>query len=987
MKTKIGLPLGLALVMFIGIFTTMLALGVMSPSKAQAVTPGFPVDLSDASVGAQSNWTFSPSSALDFEAGDTMTIEFLAGFNVGGTGVTAGANWTVAGVAVAATGVVVSNQAVTLTAGTITTVGGSTAAAPTSIPVTFTAPTPPVATGAEGIVNPTTGFTRDSLTAELSVITSAEADADTAAGAAAGTSAGISAPFTTFGDTTVDNLTVIQDPISPGAAARYQIKFTTAYELSEGIDEIILEIDSAVGVPTSLGLQDVRISASLVTNVDSSPGQNRPLEDAPRYQVLTGTDNRKEYKISIPDMDASPERNSGIKAGADVTLTLLANAGFTNPTEAGKDDFTVSTSRQTKGVKETFTTPVVLFSDDKSDNRNKPLTVSGKGFKDGTSVTVYLDKNKDGKKNTGDVDLVTVTVASDDTFEATFNVTVPPFEPLPNKNVINATDGEAPPNTLEWDVEAANDPDELTEDESAERLKIATDAGAPSFEVEGLITVSPKTLGIGDTLNIDIKDWPNHDISTVNAYLSIGGIGHTADLKNAPGSISNNRAQFEVDIKNNVRLGTQQVEFGTCTLPIAADGSCPGKSEVDNTTVVISGADLVVRPDTIVANQTITVTGRGFSDGATINAQGDDSIVTFGGSDLKELDGPRSRQINDNETVDVDNGGNWSASIVIPVTNSSVSPGPHELKVIDSKTREGVAIVSVAPRTLTLEPQESRVGTRVTITGTGFPARNTEGESVRSVSVDYNVGSDRQWEQVGSVSPDGSGNFSLSFLVPTDAGIPSTNSVRAVFDYGFGDVITLTTHTVPEGTITLSKSEASAGETVTITGQGFKAFRSVDIIEIGEAEITPSPKPLTTGNGEFSASFVVPGLDPGIKNVKAVIDETTASAPLVIVLESEAPMMPGMMPNEAMAPAMAFAAVIAEDNLITVYHFDPATQSEAPNRGWTLYDARPLFMGGNNLDMVNPGGFYFVEVSENQMGVTLGGRTMDLYAGLNPIVW
>ena len=145
-------------------------------------------------------------------------------------------------------------------------------------------------------------------------------------------------------------------------------------------------------------------------------------------------------------------------------------------------------------IRDRFITPVVLFSDDKSDNRNKPLTVFGKGFKDGTSVTVYLDKNKDGKKNTGDVDLVTVTVASDDTFEAEFNVTVPPFEPLPMRNVINATDGESPPNTLSWDVTATDD--------DAARLTIATDAGAPSFEVEGLITVSPKTLGIGDTLNI-----------------------------------------------------------------------------------------------------------------------------------------------------------------------------------------------------------------------------------------------------------------------------------------------------------------------------------------------------------------------------------------------------------------------------------------------------------------------------------------------------
>ena len=35
MKTKVGLPFGLALALFIGVFTAMLALGVISPSGVQ----------------------------------------------------------------------------------------------------------------------------------------------------------------------------------------------------------------------------------------------------------------------------------------------------------------------------------------------------------------------------------------------------------------------------------------------------------------------------------------------------------------------------------------------------------------------------------------------------------------------------------------------------------------------------------------------------------------------------------------------------------------------------------------------------------------------------------------------------------------------------------------------------------------------------------------------------------------------------------------
>ena len=120
--------------------------------------------------------------------------------------------------------------------------------------------------------------------------------------------------------------------------------------------------------------------------------------------------------------------------------------------------------------------------------------------------------------------------------------------------------------------------------------------------------------------------------------------------------------------------------------------------------------------------------------------------------------------------------------------------------------------------------------------------------------------------------------------------------------------------------------------------------------------------------------------------MKVKVGGTTASSVFRIV-EGGDGMMPEVMMAEAATPEVAFAAVIAEDNLIAVYHFDPATQNEAPNYGYTVYDARPLFMSGNNLDSIEPGQFYTVQVSEDQMGVTLGSQTVDLYAPFTPIRW
>ena len=515
-------------------------------------------------------------------ATDTLTITFPEGTGLPAASVEDKANWTLG---------TVDPESVTVDTTTDPNAPTVTLKAPVGFnPITAGDAIAVVASESAGIANPPAG-------------TGITFSVETSSAPIAGESLG----FSIVHDPTVNDVTVTQDPTDPGAGARYQIIFTTAYELSEGTDEIILNIDQNIGVPSSLSNQDVRISASLVTGMNATPPstakQSRPLDDAPRYRVLPGTDNRKEYRISIPDMDASPDRNSSIAAGATITLTLQANAGFTNPTEASTETILVSTSRQREEVSADVDTPVLLFSDDKADNRNKPLTVTGKGFKNGTTATVYLDKNQNGIKDSGDTDLISVPVGSDDTFEATFNVTVPPFEPLPKKNVINAVDGEAPPNTVEW-ILPTDDP---TADDYKDRTKEAKAAGAPTFEVEGLITVSPNTVGIGDTLTIDLKDWPNAQIT----QLVIGDVNH---LPTSPLTVSTNSLQFDIPVKNGVGLGTQQVEI-TSRVGNAVDGDV---IEADNTNVLISGADLIVTPSAAVPNQTVNVTGRGFSNGATI---------------------------------------------------------------------------------------------------------------------------------------------------------------------------------------------------------------------------------------------------------------------------------------------------------------------------------------------------------------------------------
>ena len=131
----------------------------------------------------------------------------------------------------------------------------------------------------------------------------------------------------------------------------------------------------------------------------------------------------------------------------------------------------------------------------------------------------------------------------------------------------------------------------------------------------------------------------------------------------------------------------------------------------------------------------------------------------------------------------------------------------------------------ISDRTLVLDPLESRVGTTVTITGTGYPADNTKtgAESTPSVSIRYTVSGTAQ--TVATLTPDASGNITGTFSVPLNTGIPSTNSVTAEFDYtptggAQNTNVTGVTHKVPKATVTIDPDSGPTGTSVTIIGAG-----------------------------------------------------------------------------------------------------------------------------------------------------------------------
>ena len=828
-------------------------------------------------------------------------------------------------------------------------------------------------------------------------------------------------------------------PNTPNAVAKWTVQFmngdianhehvddTTAHPAGQntyqmnnvldggtGRDVIMIEFEDDVQFPAALSPSDITITTNKVWDSryasddkqDTNPIVERTVVANPlgvnitKVSEFKGTDQQTDrppdetlVSLEIPDMDESDaaEGSQGIAPGATVTVVFSQTTGIKNPTESKADEGT-DASKNLSGYKVqvassnngSFVTAegkaVIarrLILSDQDGPRGSTIKVVGLGFRNSITATIWNDKNANGSRDSGEIDLGRALITSSDDFTTTITINNPPFTGNLDSNGVNAVDGRdrtiVPGRQYLGAISGA----------------VFTES-IPRYLLESSIKVSPGTAAIGDRVQVTARDFvPTGSIGS--AVISIGGI--TVTDYERPSVSPTGDASFEMTIPNNVASGTQNLVIKN-----------PGSAKtIVNTggarfNMIISGAQITVTPsENLVPNQTVTLVGRGFSTGgeALVNARDpdidarrperdSDSEATISGDD--EFLTPGSVKLNDGDEIDVDNAGNWSSSFVIPITSTTTTPGDHELSITDTLGRSGSAILSIAERELTLTPASGRVGTRVDVRGTGFPSDNPGegGESTPTVKVQYSIAGDTR--TVATLPPDGSGVIRGWFTVPLDAGIPSTNAVRAEFEVDNVPVTTNAVHQVPRAGITLDQESGPAGSIVKITGQGFKRYATVSQILFGTLDVRSGFGLSTDGVGGFESTFLVPGANTGAQAVTVKVAETTASATFAVSADVVvAPTTPGAAP---MAPADALAAVIANDNnLVRVWQFDASMQNEAPDFGWSLYDPRPLFADANTIEMVEGGEFYWINV-QNEQTAMLGGTSRTLYAGWNPVTW
>jgi hypothetical protein len=324
MKTKIGLPFGLALVMFIGIFTTMLALGVLNPDRAEAAaTDTVELTLSEsvATATPQTVMVEFTNGEAEIAAGETITID-LTSIDGSDGAVSVESNWKVY-------------------------VGDGEAFEPATVVGN---------TGSVVITLPNDDDTTDEdegrnvpIEAAVKIVFTSDDSGSAPAGFVLG-AADAAAMVTinnfdsndytlTDGSGSVKNLRVTSSSMTPGGRASHTFRFQVSGELIANQDEISLYFDKDFGGLDELSRDDVTVSRSNV-NGHNATGAFNPSSDLDR-ESLTGTKhgipakdslNNIEYTFRVPDMNGDADDVANIDANSVVTVVVSSGAGITMPT-------------------------------------------------------------------------------------------------------------------------------------------------------------------------------------------------------------------------------------------------------------------------------------------------------------------------------------------------------------------------------------------------------------------------------------------------------------------------------------------------------------------------------------------------------------------------------------------------------------------------------------------------------------------------------
>ena len=410
----------------------------------------------------------------------------------------------------------------------------------------------------------------------------------------------------------VDAATVTAHPVNPGARTRVTITFTITRTL-EINDSITFEVSNTLGVPRTIDSSHIYISG-MGTTTRTGPDNTGPFArlSAPSQSVIVLA-NRSEHRhrivVDISDMSVGSGKQDGLSAGK-VIVSFIQDAGITNRTEGGKDEWFVYTTAEPDLAaipqENVYEVPFTVDLSENHVHRGEKITATGRGIERRTTVTFWRDSDNDGRLDSGEAVLCSAIATSKDIGKCAFTVAAPPFQGGVGSpggvNYVNAVDGHGH----------------------------SASVHVPLIHLEPFIDISPDTGGIGDPVHVHLADLdPGDRVSSIqlagrwlcdDAYdgnydgtpdLPCGRFIHEDQRHDHAGDMG--ALNFTLFIPgrsldgNAVSIGFQELQVF-----IASQARDIHDKELDAILHLTPGE--IITPSAIVlSNQRITVSGSGFT--------------------------------------------------------------------------------------------------------------------------------------------------------------------------------------------------------------------------------------------------------------------------------------------------------------------------------------------------------------------------------------
>ena len=741
-------------------------------------------------------------------------------------------------------------------------------------------------------------------------------------------------PGTTPMPDTTPAVTMLESSSTSGGAGimlTLTIKAADMEDLVAG-DRIEIYLEDDYSVPDSISTSDVyfRVPGGGVgqNNGGRVNAADVSIDDDDHF---TADKDDLAIAILVPDTDPRDDEFGYPVANRDLVVVIEKDAGIKNPTEQGthSNGYSILTGSESDNAGPEVTLAVLntwaKISLSASDGgRGKEVTVIGSGFNNGTSAEVFVlvaaavdatatppvEAPSCATVVSDGASLDTANVGGDDKFTVVFTVHQDEFD-AGQVNYICAKDDES---------------------DGGNRYASAV----KPFTLTDSLTIAPDAASPGDEVTLKPRDFVSDNLVSVN----LGGQA-TLDCCDRGDPVQEDGSDYVFDMPGGLPSGTLRI-----TVEYDDGAKATASITVDPSSLELSSTE-------VVPNETIIISGSGFSERSRIDVRkitldGKSMVVDDAGT---VLDGTV-------RYVETTSSGDFTATVnawAAGDSNPALDDDEYTIRVEDVNMFVGKAKVTILEPTITINPMVASPRDYITISGANWPASNSDN--------DYEVRIEFE-DKNRSANIDSTGRFNLQYQLSGNIGIGKEHDVTVTFTGTGGNIEEEGTFAVPSSNVTITPTAAAPGEMISLEITGMPIYEQVGRVQIDGGNRLGGTAVNTDAEGNVMITgIVVPYADPGFYPVRIQVGEETAIVQLEILAESDVRGVASPLPESVMDLG---------DSLVRIFHFNSSSKV------WTFYDPRPEFDGLNTLTELANGQPYWILVPETQENVVLNGRPRDL---------